>query len=190
MHLRQEGFARPAGGDWGLGRQRRGDATDSPLLAGISQAGRCRTPGLTVSSPPRRGKAGCSACMHAPSSLNRACPFGPGAGWPAGWSQASEYTTHKWTVYMRGANNEDLTHLIQKVRSMPATGRQAGERGQAGGEAGLYRSWGRGVGRPLPSLHSWPCMQPWSQAAGAVRRCWACSAVCTALPALQGPCLP
>ncbi|KXZ43721.1 hypothetical protein GPECTOR_82g255 [Gonium pectorale] len=29
--------------------------------------------------------------------------------------QASDTVTHRWTVYLRGANNEDLTHIVQKV---------------------------------------------------------------------------
>lgn len=29
--------------------------------------------------------------------------------------KATDYTTHKWTVYLRGAHNEDLTHLIRKA---------------------------------------------------------------------------
>lgn len=30
--------------------------------------------------------------------------------------QTEEYYTHKWTVYVRGANNEDLSHVVQKAR--------------------------------------------------------------------------
>ncbi|PNH05022.1 Protein AF-9 [Tetrabaena socialis] len=29
--------------------------------------------------------------------------------------KASDTVTHRWTVYLRGANNEDLTHIVQKV---------------------------------------------------------------------------
>ncbi|KAG2492452.1 hypothetical protein HYH03_009393 [Edaphochlamys debaryana] len=28
---------------------------------------------------------------------------------------ASDTVTHRWTVYLRGANNEDLTHILSKV---------------------------------------------------------------------------
>lgn len=35
--------------------------------------------------------------------------------------QTEEYYTHRWTVYVRGANNEDLSHVVQKVRNAPAT---------------------------------------------------------------------
>lgn len=30
--------------------------------------------------------------------------------------QASEYHSHKWTVYVRGVNNEDISHIVQKVQ--------------------------------------------------------------------------
>lgn len=29
--------------------------------------------------------------------------------------KASEYLTHKWTVYVRGINNNDITHVVKKV---------------------------------------------------------------------------
>mmetsp|Transcript_40581 Transcript_40581/g.90202 ORF Transcript_40581/g.90202 Transcript_40581/m.90202 type:complete len:206 (+) Transcript_40581:184-801(+) len=29
--------------------------------------------------------------------------------------KANEYNSHRWTVYVRGPNNEDLSHVIQKV---------------------------------------------------------------------------
>jgi hypothetical protein len=30
-------------------------------------------------------------------------------------SQASDTVTHRWTVYLKGANNEDISHIVQKV---------------------------------------------------------------------------
>lgn len=30
-------------------------------------------------------------------------------------SKSSQFVTHKWTVYVRHPNNEDLSHIIQKV---------------------------------------------------------------------------
>lgn len=30
-------------------------------------------------------------------------------------AQTEEYYTHRWTVYVRGANNEDLRHVVSKV---------------------------------------------------------------------------
>ncbi|RYZ45647.1 MAG: hypothetical protein EOP49_24755 [Sphingobacteriales bacterium] len=30
--------------------------------------------------------------------------------------QATGTASHKWTVYVRGLNNEDLSHVIKKVR--------------------------------------------------------------------------
>eukprot|EP00197_Chlamydomonas_leiostraca_P011116 CAMPEP_0202858606 /NCGR_PEP_ID=MMETSP1391-20130828/1062_1 /ASSEMBLY_ACC=CAM_ASM_000867 /TAXON_ID=1034604 /ORGANISM="Chlamydomonas leiostraca, Strain SAG 11-49" /LENGTH=226 /DNA_ID=CAMNT_0049537535 /DNA_START=105 /DNA_END=785 /DNA_ORIENTATION=+ len=30
--------------------------------------------------------------------------------------KATEYMTHRWTVYLRGPNNEDLSHIISKVQ--------------------------------------------------------------------------
>jgi hypothetical protein len=30
--------------------------------------------------------------------------------------QATEYNTHRWTVFLRGPNNEDLSHIISKAR--------------------------------------------------------------------------
>eukprot|EP00775_Hariotina_reticulata_P004301 gene4301-4553_t len=29
--------------------------------------------------------------------------------------QANDYASHKWTVYVRGPNNEDVSHIITKV---------------------------------------------------------------------------
>lgn len=29
--------------------------------------------------------------------------------------QATDYMTHRWTVYVRGPNNEDLSHIISKA---------------------------------------------------------------------------
>lgn len=29
--------------------------------------------------------------------------------------KASEYNSHRWTVYVRGPNNDDITHVVQKV---------------------------------------------------------------------------
>lgn len=31
-------------------------------------------------------------------------------------AQATDAATHRWTVYVRGVNNEDLTPVVQKVR--------------------------------------------------------------------------
>jgi hypothetical protein len=31
-------------------------------------------------------------------------------------TKSSQYVTHKWTVYVRHPNNEDLSHIVQKVR--------------------------------------------------------------------------
>ncbi len=33
-------------------------------------------------------------------------------------TQATETATHKWTVYVRGPNNEDLSYVIRKVGVM------------------------------------------------------------------------
>lgn len=50
-------------------------------------------------------------CVHArgqqrrPHSSDRACRF----------CFLQEYQTHRWHVYIRGANNEDLTPLIERV---------------------------------------------------------------------------
>ncbi len=30
-------------------------------------------------------------------------------------AQATEYHSHKWTLYLRAVNGEDLTHLVSKV---------------------------------------------------------------------------
>lgn len=30
-------------------------------------------------------------------------------------SQTEEYYTHRWTVFVRGADNQDLRHVVQKV---------------------------------------------------------------------------
>lgn len=38
---------------------------------------------------------------------------------PRGARQSTDYSTHKWTVYMRGPNNEDLTHILSKVQCLP-----------------------------------------------------------------------
>lgn len=34
-------------------------------------------------------------------------------------SQATEYNSHRWTVYLRGANGQDLSYCIKKVLAMP-----------------------------------------------------------------------
>ncbi len=31
------------------------------------------------------------------------------------FAQATEYHSHKWTLYVRAVNGEDLTHLVSKV---------------------------------------------------------------------------
>lgn len=36
---------------------------------------------------------------------------------PCSWGvQATEYCSHKWTLYVRGPNGEDLSHFLKKVR--------------------------------------------------------------------------
>ncbi len=30
--------------------------------------------------------------------------------------KATEYASHRWTLYVRGANDEDITHVVKSVR--------------------------------------------------------------------------
>jgi hypothetical protein len=53
-------------------------------------------------------------CSHPPTPPNAPSRHAPchDAAWRP---QATDTATHRWTAYVRGANNEDLSPLIQKV---------------------------------------------------------------------------
>lgn len=40
---------------------------------------------------------------------------------PAVCLQQTDQKTHQWTVYVRSANGEDISHIVNKVRSLSTT---------------------------------------------------------------------
>ncbi len=50
--------------------------------------------------------------------LLEGCAEACGTAYPSRPPQASEYQSHKWTVYLRSPTGEDLSHVIKKVRGL------------------------------------------------------------------------
>jgi hypothetical protein len=65
--------------------------------------------------------------------------------------QATDAATHRWTVYVRGINNEDLSHLISKVGLRRGTAR-ARERLHDGERRRRRAEGARGTPPGLPFL--------------------------------------